>query len=267
MKPLNPLEIKLCQIQAKIFEASVNETNYSSPIFIRRFMHSSIAKSMDDNLYLFQNNTIYDAFDTLDDEFGKSNYGKIKYSEDQMFWIGYIYRCISIKYNLSSKNVYSLFKANDIVKYYNICHTFDIVDAAERMMESIKYDNSSVEEKSYKSMKRLMYTDKLSKYLNKDIKVFVDRPIGYNHHGVLYTQNYGYIKEFKALDNEYQDAYIIGVNKPIDYFEGKIIAIINRTNDIEDKLVVCDKNKNYTKDEIKKLVEFQEKYFKSKIII
>ena len=173
----------------------------------------------------------------------------------------------SIKYNLSSKNVYSLFKANDIVKYYNICHTFDIVDAAERMMESIKYDNSSVEEKSYKSMKRLMYTDKLSKYLNKDIKVFVDRPIGYNHHGVLYTQNYGYIKEFKALDNEYQDAYIIGVNKPIDYFEGKIIAIINRTNDIEDKLVVCDKNKNYTKDEIKKLVEFQEKYFKSKIII
>ena len=42
--------------------------------------------------------------------------------------------------------------------------------------------------------------------------------------------------------------------------------IINRKNDIEDKLIVCDKNANYTKDEIKELVNFQEKYFKSKII-
>lgn len=266
MNPLTSLEIKLCQAQAKIFEASVNKTSYSSPIFIRRFMYSSIAKSMDDKLYLYQSDTIYDAFNTLDNEFGISNYGKRKFSEDQMFWIGYIYRCISLKYNLSSKSVFSLFNADDIVKYYNICHTFDIVDAAERMMESIKYDNSSIEDKSYKTMKRLFYKDKLRKYLGKEIKVFVDRPIGYNHEGIVYSQNYGYIKEMKALDNEYQDAYVIGVYKPVDSFEGKVIAIINRTNDLEDKLVVCEKNRNFSQSEIKELVEFQEKYFKSKII-
>ena len=94
MNPLTSLEIKLCQAQAKIFETSVNKTSYSSPIFIRRFMYSSIAKSMDDMLYLYQSNTVYDAFDVLDNEFGKSDYGKRKFSEDQMFWIGYIYRCI-----------------------------------------------------------------------------------------------------------------------------------------------------------------------------
>ena len=46
MNPLNSIEIKLCQLQAKIFERSVKETNYSSPVFIRRFMFSEIAKSL-----------------------------------------------------------------------------------------------------------------------------------------------------------------------------------------------------------------------------
>ena len=132
MNPLTSIEIKLCQLQAKIFEDSVKKTKYSSPIFIRRFMLSSIAKSFDEKTFLFQTVSIDETFDLLDEEFGMSNYGKIKYTEDQMFWIGYIYRCLSIKYNLSSKTVYNLFNAKEIVKYYNIGHTFDIVQAAER---------------------------------------------------------------------------------------------------------------------------------------
>ena len=267
MKPLNSIEIKLCQKQAKIFEKSVNETEYSSPIFIRRFMYSSIAKSMDNKLYLFTTDSEEDVFSILEDEFGRSSYGKEKYSQDQMFWIGYIYRCLSIKYNISSKAVYKLFNAKKIVKYYNICHTYDIVDAAERMMESIKYDNSSVEKKAYNLMKRLIYTEKLSKYLGKNVNVIIDRPIGYNHDGIEYSQNYGYILDLKALDNEYQDAYVVGIDKPLKKFNGKVIAIINRTNDNEDKLVVCDSNKNFTKEEISKMVDFQEKYFKKKIIM
>ena len=91
MKPLDSIEIKLCQLQAKIFEESVKKTNYSSPIFIRRFMLSNIAKSFDNKLYLFQFTSVNETFDLLDDEYGKSNFGKIKYNEDQMFWIGYIY--------------------------------------------------------------------------------------------------------------------------------------------------------------------------------
>lgn len=155
MTPLSPIEIKLCQLQAKIFEQSVNKTNYSSLVFIRRFMYSSIAKSMDDMIYLYQSDSLGNSFETIDEEFGETTYGKIKYSEDQMFWIGYIYRCISIKYNLSSKNVYKLLTAKEIVKYYNIGHTFDIVDAAERIMSSIDYDDSSVKERAYIVMKRL----------------------------------------------------------------------------------------------------------------
>lgn len=267
MNPLSSLEIKLCQAQAKIFELSVKQTKYSSPIFIRRFMYSSIAKALDNQVYLFQSDTIYEAFNVINDEFGDSNYGKIKYSEDQMYWIGYIYRCIAIKYNLSSKSVYKLFNADKIIEFYNICHTYDIVDAAERMMESINYNSSSVEERAYNYMKRIIYTEKLYKLLGQEVEVIVDRPFGFNKEGMLYTQNYGYIKEIKAPDGEYQDAYVLGEDRPLKSFKGKAIAIINRLNDVEDKLVVCDKNSNYTKEEIKKMVNFQEKYFKNRIII
>lgn len=266
MKPLSSIEIKLCQKQAKVFEDSVSKTEYSSPIFIRRFMYSSIAKSFDNKLYLFSSETEDDVFETLEEEFGESNYGKIKYSQDQMFWIGYVYRCISIKYNLSSKIVYKLFKANEIVKYYNICHTFDIVDAAERMMESVNYDNSPIEKKAYNIMRRLLYAEILEEYLGKTVNVVIDHPIGSDHNGVSYKQNYGYVPGLKGLDNDFQDAYIIDENKKLRKFNGKVIAIV-RNDDSKDKLVVCDKNKTFSKEEIMEKIEFQEKYKKSKIIM
>ena len=267
MTPLSYIELKLCQAQAKIFEASVTKTNYSSPIFIRRFVYSSIAESFDDKVYLYRSDTIEEVFHILDKEFGESRYGEIKYSPDQMFWIGYVYRCLCLKYNLSSKSVYKLFNAREIIKYYNIYHTFDIVDAAERMMKSIDYDNSSIQEKAYKVAKRLFYTEKLKALIGEKVKVFVDRPIGYDHDGIVYPLNYGYIREIKALDGEYQDAYVLGIDKPVKTFEGRVLAIINRKDDIEDKLVVCGQGENYSKEEIKKAVNFQEKYFKSKILL
>lgn len=261
------MELKLCQAQAKIFETSVAKTNCSSPVFIRRFAYSSISKSFDDQTYLFGFDSIYEVVDLINEEFGKSKYGKIKYIADQMFWIGYIYRCICIKYNLSSKSVYRLFDGRKIVDYYNICHTFDIVDAAERMMESINYDNSSPQQKAYKIAKRLLYTQKLIELIGRHVKVIVDRPIGYSHNGIAYKLNYGYIKNLKAMDGEYQDAYVLGVDEPIDDFEGQVIGIIHRKDDIEDKLLVADASANYSKQEIKKAINFQERYFKSKIIL
>ena len=265
MKPLDSIEIKLCQLQAKIFEESVKKTRYSSPVFIRRFMLSNIAKSFDDKRFLFQSVSDNEVFDSLNEEFGESTYGKIKYTEDQMFWIGYIYRCISIKYNLTSKVVYSLFNAKDIVKHYNIGHTFDIVQASERLMENINYEND-IEAKSIAFMRRLMYLESTTALINKEVTVHIDRPIGYNHNGIIYQLNYGYIFDKKALDSEPQDAYVLGIDEQLTTFTGKVIAVINRLDDNEDKLVVCGINKNYTNKEIENLVNFQEKYFKHKII-
>ena len=102
------------------------------------------------------------------------------------------------------------------------------------------------------------------------VKVIVDRPLGSQHpqyKETYYPINYGFVEGIMAEDEEEQDAYILGVDVPVKEFVGKIIAIIHRYDDVEEKWVVVPLNKSYTKEEIKKQVEFQEKYFKSEIIM
>ena len=100
--------------------------------------------------------------------------------------------------------------------------------------------------------------------IGKVVKVIVDRPIGThhpNHKDLIYSVNYGYVPEIFAPDGEEQDAYILGVNEPVTEFVGKVIAVIHRLNDIEDKWVVAPEGKFFTKEEIANSVAFQEKFF------
>ena len=98
--------------------------------------------------------------------------------------------------------------------------------------------------------------------------VTVDRPLGSYHpeyKDMYYPVNYGYIEGVFANDNEEQDAYILGVNEAVEYFEGKVIAIIHRLDDVEDKWVVVPVDMVFTKEEIMDQVKFQEQYFKSEV--
>ena len=102
------------------------------------------------------------------------------------------------------------------------------------------------------------------------VKVIVDRPLGTyhpNHKNIFYTVNYGYVEGILAPDNEEQDAYILGVDKPVTEFSGIVIAIIHRLKDLEDKWVVVSEGTTFTREQILKQVEFQEKYFKIEIEI
>lgn len=105
------------------------------------------------------------------------------------------------------------------------------------------------------------------KYLGKTVKVVMDRPLGSKHpkHGFVYESNYGYIPDTVAPDGEELDAYVLGVDKPIEEFEGKVIAIIHRINDDDDKLIVTD-GRDLEDDEINSLTNFQEKFFESIIL-
>ena len=104
--------------------------------------------------------------------------------------------------------------------------------------------------------------------LGKIVKVIVDRPLGTyhpKHKDIYYSVNYGYIEGIIAADGEEQDAYILGVNEPIKEFNGKVIAVIHRFNDIEEKWVVAPEEASFTKDEIMQQVDFQEQFFKTEI--
>lgn len=100
------------------------------------------------------------------------------------------------------------------------------------------------------------------------VKVIVDRPLGSfhpQHKDIYYSVNYGYISNVMASDGEEQDAYILGLNKPVEEFVGRVIAIIHRFDDVEEKWVVAPENVTLTKDEIIKQVAFQEQYFRIEI--
>ena len=104
--------------------------------------------------------------------------------------------------------------------------------------------------------------------IGKTVKVIIDRPLGTyhpKHKDLLYCVNYGYIEGIMAPDGEEQDAYVLGVNEPVSEFTGRIIAIIKRFDDVEEKWVVAPENMTFTKEQIMKQVEFQEKYFKTEI--
>lgn len=102
------------------------------------------------------------------------------------------------------------------------------------------------------------------------VTVIVDRPLGTyhpEHKEMFYPVNYGYIEGIIAADGEEQDAYILGVDEPVAEFTGKIIAIVHRFDDVEEKWVVCPEDRVFSKEEIAKQIDFTEKYFHSEIIM
>ena len=108
----------------------------------------------------------------------------------------------------------------------------------------------------------------MEEYLGQIIKIEIDRSFGSKHpkHEFIYPVNYGFVPNTVSGDGEELDAYLLGVFEPVKEFEGECIAIIHRTNDDDDKLIVVPKGKNYSNDAIEALVEFQEQYFEHVII-
>ena len=89
--------------------------------------------------------------------------------------------------------------------------------------------------------------------IGKTVKVVIDRPLGSyhpTHKDIYYPLNYGYIPGIIAPDGEEQDAYVLGVDRPIKEFTGRVIAIIHRFDDVEEKWVVAPENATFSKEEI-----------------
>lgn len=106
--------------------------------------------------------------------------------------------------------------------------------------------------------------------IGKSVTVIVDRPLGSyhpEHKDMYYPINYGYVEGIMAADGEEQDAYILGVDKAVNEFTGKIIAIVQRKEDVEEKWVVAPEDKIYTKQEIWEQIYFQEQYFECEIVM
>ncbi|MBE6535517.1 MAG: inorganic pyrophosphatase [Ruminococcaceae bacterium] len=111
--------------------------------------------------------------------------------------------------------------------------------------------------------------EQVESYLGKTVKIEIDRPIGYVHRKgkktLVYPINYGYIPDVLGGDGEELDVFLVGVAEPVSTYEGKIIGIVYRADDVEDKLIMAPEGISLTALQIARTVYFQEKYYKTTV--
>jgi len=147
----------LCDIQSKAFELSLSSVNCSSEIFIRRFMYSEVASQMDNLSFLDTNLQAKDIIDSIDSQFGRTDYGSVKYSANEMHWIGYIYRYFAYSYKKSSIQVFRIVKPKELRGLYLSYHTMDPSKAIERILEAkgVALDEESELQRQFEILKRI----------------------------------------------------------------------------------------------------------------
>lgn len=144
MKQINRDALLMFDMQARVFEESVEKVNTSSEIFVRRFMNSNVAREFDSGAILDDTKSIPAIFWEIEEEYGESNYGSVKYHRDVMYWCGYLYRYFSYFYELSSKQAYKYLPLKYISSSFEAYHTMDIKAAIDRLLESKGIDLSKV---------------------------------------------------------------------------------------------------------------------------
>ena len=100
--------------------------------------------------------------------------------------------------------------------------------------------------------------------LGQIVKIIVDRPLGSCHPkypALRYPINYGFVPGTLAPDGEEQDAYLMGVNHPVTEYIGKVIAVIRRADDLEEKWVVAPEGFLFPKKKFKNRPIFRNSFF------
>ena len=102
----------------------------------------------------------------------------------------------------------------------------------------------------------------------KHVHVIIDRQLWTyhpKHKNIFYSLNYGYVEGVIWWDWEEQDVYVMWVDEPLETFDWDVIAVIHRTNDVEDKRVSAPKWMKFSVEEIREQTAFQEQFFEPEI--
>lgn len=135
MRELDAAQRQLCELQAQIFDSSI-QLECGSAVFIRRFMNSSLAERMDAGGYLAESNSAEEALHEIEHEFGHSSYGSVTFSAEELHWIGYLYRYWCCATGMPSKYIFKLAGAREMRGLFAAYHTLDPAQAIERIIQA-----------------------------------------------------------------------------------------------------------------------------------
>ncbi len=118
-------------------------------------------------------------------------------------------------------------------------------------------------------MEQIFSRPDLRPYLGQVVDIEIDRPVGYVHRKgekiLVYPINYGYIPGVLGGDGEELDVFLLGVTEPVEKYRGRIIGIVYRADDVEDKLIMAPEGMRFTVAEMEAAVYFQERYYDSHV--
>ena len=131
---MDELQIKLCDIQGRLFELSA-EKGVGSAAFIQTFMLSETAKALD---------SVYNRMQWAGEEYlleevlaadnAPKKDGEL-YSADVLYWTGYLYRYWHYYTGEDSAKIYRQAPAQTMKRNYMIFHTMDPSLAVEDLKE------------------------------------------------------------------------------------------------------------------------------------
>lgn len=114
----------MAEYQGKLFEQS-EELECSSPIFLRRFLHSDLLRNLDKDSKALISLDVHEGIQSIQKQFGDKKYGKEKYSKSALFWMGYMYRYIAYTREQTTGFIMELFKHKQMNAVYYSYHTQD----------------------------------------------------------------------------------------------------------------------------------------------
>ena len=132
---MNELQIKMCDIQGRLFELSADK-GLGSAAFVKSFMLSEVAKGLDSKFNHMQwagEEYLLDEIVSTSSE-NLTNNGEV-YSKDILYWIGYLYRYWHDYTGEDSAKIYKQAPVKTMKRNYMIFHTMDPVVAIENLKE------------------------------------------------------------------------------------------------------------------------------------
>ena len=132
---MNELELKLCDIQGRLFELS-GEKAIPSAAFIRAFMSSDVAKELDSRYnrtqWMGEEYLLEEILSDLKETFPET--GEV-YQKDILYWIGYIYRYWHFYTGEDSAKIIRQAPADTMKRNFMMFHTMDPALAIEKLKE------------------------------------------------------------------------------------------------------------------------------------
>lgn len=105
-------------------------------------------------------------------------------------------------------------------------------------------------------------------FIDKTVRIEISKtkPQKVNKLQNIYPINCGYVPDVLDGDGKKIECYIVGIDKQINEFTGKCIAVLHKFDNTEDKLIVAPNDQNYSDNQIRDILKFQEKNYLNEII-